>query len=130
MYQTVRALAGEGGEVGGKALALLERWKQLVSIDFHSLQLCVGTKLFEQVMSEGGAETLTPPEPEAWHEGLIFNCCKKLRIQTRYRPSPEYCFDNDLLQGALYATVCHKITSVIPVTYNHSSIVSMQLGNM
>ena len=34
MFQTVRALAGEGGEVGGKALALLERWKQLVSIDF------------------------------------------------------------------------------------------------
>ena len=43
MFQTVRALADEGGEVGGKALALLERWKQLVSIDFHSLQLCVGT---------------------------------------------------------------------------------------
>ena len=110
MFQTVRALAGEGGEVGGKALALLERWKQLVSIDFHSLQLCVGrigTKLFEQVMSEGGAETLTPPEPEAWHEGLIFNCCKKLRIQTRYRPSPEYCFENDPPQGALYAIVCH-----------------------
>ena len=101
MFQTVRALAGEGGEVGGKALALLERWKQLVSIDFHSLQLCVGTKLFEQVMSEGGAETLTPPEPEAWHEGLIFNCCKKLRIQTRYRPSPEYCFDNDPLKELL-----------------------------
>ena len=101
MFQTVRALAGEGGEVGGKALALLERWKQLVSIDFHSLQLCVGTKLFEQVMSEGGAETLTPPEPEAWHEGLIFNCCKKLRIQTMYWPSPEYCFDNDPLKELL-----------------------------
>ena len=104
MFQTVRALAGEGGEVGGKALALLERWKQLVSIDFHSLQLCVGrigAKLFEQVMSEGGAETLTPPEPEAWHEGLIFNCCKKLRIQTRYRPTLQDCFENDPLKELL-----------------------------
>ena len=27
----MRALAGEGGEVGGKALALLESWKQLVT---------------------------------------------------------------------------------------------------
>ena len=31
ILKTVRALAGEGGEVGGKALALLESWKQLVT---------------------------------------------------------------------------------------------------
>ena len=24
-----------------------------------------------QVMTEGGAETLTPPEPEAWNEGSL-----------------------------------------------------------
>ena len=32
MRQTVRALAGEGDEVGIKAIALLEDWKQLVSV--------------------------------------------------------------------------------------------------
>ena len=32
MPQTVRALAGEGDEVGSKAIALLENWKQLVSV--------------------------------------------------------------------------------------------------
>ena len=32
----MRALAGEGGEVGGKALALLESWKKLVIIMFQS----------------------------------------------------------------------------------------------
>ena len=34
--QTVRALAGEGDEVGSKAIALLENWKQLVSVGISS----------------------------------------------------------------------------------------------
>ena len=34
--QTVRALAGEGDEVGSKAIALLENWKQLVSLGISS----------------------------------------------------------------------------------------------
>ena len=36
MPQTVRALAGEGDEVGSKAIALLENWKQLVSVGISS----------------------------------------------------------------------------------------------
>ena len=36
MPQTVRALAGEGDEVGSKAIALLENWKQLVSLGISS----------------------------------------------------------------------------------------------
>ena len=28
-----------------------------------------------QVMTEGGAETLTPPEPEAWNEGAVTSFC-------------------------------------------------------
>ena len=26
-------------------------------------------------MTEGGAETLTPPEPEAWNEGAVTSFC-------------------------------------------------------
>ena len=36
LLQTVRALAGEGDEVGSKAIALLENWKQLVSVGISS----------------------------------------------------------------------------------------------
>merc|ERR1719342_907262 len=63
--KTVRGLAGEGGEVGGKALALLESWKQLV-------------------MTAGGAETLTPTEPEAWDEGPV-------EPEIIIGPGPEQC---------------------------------------
>jgi len=64
--KTVRALAGEADEVGGKALALLESWKQLV-------------------MTAGGAETLTPPEPEeAWNEGPV-------EPEIIIGPGPEQC---------------------------------------
>ena len=90
--QTVRALAGEGDEVGSKAIALLENWKQLVSVGISSNPsslpgfLKILISVFPhivaqnedrkelpspQVMTEGGAETLTPPEPEPWNEGSL-----------------------------------------------------------
>ena len=96
MPQTVRALAGEGDEVGSKAIALLENWKQLVSVRISSFPsslpgflktlISVFPQIVTQnedrkelpslqVMTEGGAETLTPPEPEAWNEGAVTSLC-------------------------------------------------------
>ena len=78
MRQTVRALAGEADEVGSKAIALLEDWKQLVSVrlprNFDLISFHQVLKI-PQVMTEGGAETLTPPEPEAWNEGAVTSFC-------------------------------------------------------